>query len=88
MQERREKGICYNSDEKFQPGHRCSRPRLFLLEGVELEEPEEIRVEEIIQEEETEVGSQEAELLGISLHSLAGAISPKKMRVLGKIGGQ
>jgi hypothetical protein len=24
MQERREKGLCYNCDEKFQPGHRCS----------------------------------------------------------------
>jgi hypothetical protein len=45
MQEMREKGLCYNCDEKFQPGHRCNRPRLFLLEGVEFEEPEEIRVE-------------------------------------------
>lgn len=39
MQERREKGLCYNCDEKFQADHRCSRPRLFLLEGVELHEP-------------------------------------------------
>jgi hypothetical protein len=55
---------------------------------VELEEPEEIRVEEIIQEEEPEAGSKEIELLGISLHTLTRAISPKTMRVLGKIGVQ
>jgi len=24
MQERRENGLCYNCDEKFQPGHRCN----------------------------------------------------------------
>lgn len=76
MQEMKEKGLCYNCDEKFQPGHRCSRPRLFLLEGVTLEESEEIRVEEVVQEEEVEVESQEAELLGISLHALAGALAP------------
>jgi hypothetical protein len=88
MQKRREKGLCYNCDEKFQPGHRCNRLRLFLLEGVELGELEEIRVEEVVQEEETEIEPHEAELLGISLHALAGALTPQTMRVMGKIGEQ
>jgi hypothetical protein len=70
MQERKERGLCYNCDEKFQPGHKCSRPRLFLLEGVELDELEEIQVEEVFPKEETEAEPQEAELLGISLHAL------------------
>jgi len=79
MQERREKGLCYNCDEKFQPGHRCNRPRLFLLEGVELEGPEEIRVEEVVQKEEPEAVPQEAELPGISLHALVRALAPRTM---------
>lgn len=31
MQERRIKGLCYNCDEKFTPGHRCKK--LFLIEA-------------------------------------------------------
>jgi len=31
MQSRREKGLCFNCDEKFSPGHRCKK--LFLIEG-------------------------------------------------------
>lgn len=50
MQERREKGLCYFCDDRYQPG--------------ELQ----------------------AELLGISLHAIAGAPSPKTMRIIGKIG--
>jgi len=41
----------------------------------------------VAQEEEVEVESQEAELLGISLHALAGALAPRTMRLMGKIGG-
>jgi hypothetical protein len=88
MQEKREKLLCYNCDEKFQPGHRCNRPRLFLLEGVELGDSEEIRVEEVLQEEEPECEPHEAELLGISLYALAGAPAPRTMRLMGRIKGQ
>jgi hypothetical protein len=77
--------MCYNWDEKFQPGHRCSRPRLFLLEGVELGELEEIMVEEIVHKEELECEPQEAGLLGISLHALAGAPTPRTMCLMGRI---
>ena len=34
MEERRKKGLCYNCDEKFQPGHHCKYAKLFLLEGL------------------------------------------------------
>lgn len=63
---------------------------LFLLEGVDLNDPEEIRVEEVLPEEEAEVEVEllEAELLGISLHALAGGATPRTMRVMGKIGEQ
>ena len=45
MQERREKGLCYFCDEKFHAGHKCNRPRLYLLEGLEFESDEERREE-------------------------------------------
>jgi len=36
MEERRRKGLCFNCDEKFQPGHQCKSANLFLLEGLYL----------------------------------------------------
>lgn len=41
MQERWEKGLCYFYDERYQPGHKCNRPKLYLLEGMDFEEEEE-----------------------------------------------
>ncbi|KAF2310238.1 hypothetical protein GH714_007361 [Hevea brasiliensis] len=33
MQNRRAKGLCFNCDEKFVPGHGCTKPQLLLLDG-------------------------------------------------------
>nr|TKR79527.1 hypothetical protein D5086_0000271510 [Populus alba] len=33
--ERREKGLCFYCDEKYVPGHRCSRPQLFMMVDVQ-----------------------------------------------------
>ncbi|XP_037493831.1 uncharacterized protein LOC110010892 [Jatropha curcas] len=33
MQNRWAKGLCFNCDERFVPGHRCSKPQLLLLDG-------------------------------------------------------
>jgi hypothetical protein len=38
MQERRKKGLCYFCDERYQPGHRCNRPKIYLIEGMGMEE--------------------------------------------------
>jgi hypothetical protein len=38
LQVRRDRGLCFNCDERFIPGHRCKK--LFLLEGIYLEEEE------------------------------------------------
>ena len=32
IQEHREKGICYNCDEKFTQGHRCVEQKLYLVD--------------------------------------------------------
>ena len=36
MEERKKKGLCYNCDEKWAPGHKCKSAMLFLLDYVEL----------------------------------------------------
>ncbi|KAH9801652.1 hypothetical protein KPL71_001107 [Citrus sinensis] len=33
MQHRRQKGLCFNCNERFTPGHKCNRPQLFVIEG-------------------------------------------------------
>jgi hypothetical protein len=38
MQDRRDKGLCFNCDDKFVPGHRCKK--LFVIEGIYTEEEE------------------------------------------------
>lgn len=34
MQARGGKGLCYNCDERFSPGHRCKVEKLYLMEGI------------------------------------------------------
>ena len=36
MEERKKRGLCYNCDDKWAPGHKCKQATLFLLEGVEV----------------------------------------------------
>jgi hypothetical protein len=33
MQQRREKGLCFNCNEQYTPGHRCAVSRLFIIEA-------------------------------------------------------
>ena len=93
MQERREKGLCFNCDEKFHLGHECSKPIIFMLEGLEDLEEDEAESNEgklaIIQPEEpTKKGEKLGELLGISLNAMTGSLSPKTMRIEGFINNQ
>ncbi|KAG2678939.1 hypothetical protein I3760_11G027300 [Carya illinoinensis] len=87
MQERRAKGLCYYCDERFQPSHRCNR--LFLLEGMKIEEIEDEEIDEslavISTEEAKEEEEEKGKLLGISLHAIASANAPKTMRIAGVI---
>lgn len=94
MHERRKRGLCYYCDEKFHPGHRCNRPKIFLLEGMREGEGEE-RDEEsegalaVIQLDENKGEEEEVgELLGISLHALEGSLAPKAMRLRGTVNHQ
>jgi len=80
--------LCYYCDEKYQAGHKCNKPRLLVLEGMEWEEKEETVEEELLEFQgvQTSEEVEEGELLGISLYALAGTPTPRTMRLRGIIG--
>jgi hypothetical protein len=80
LKERREKGLCFNCDEKFVPGHRCAK--LFWLE---LKDEEGVSLEGVTENLE-EYCDDEEEPPAISLHAITGAPDSRTMRVKGSIG--
>ncbi|KAK9081672.1 hypothetical protein Syun_030890 [Stephania yunnanensis] len=94
MRARREKGLCYNCDDKFVPGHKCNRTRQFLcltvddddinhdlltLEGPPTHEPP-------LLETPTETPAPDL-IPAISLHAFAGHEAPMALRLEGSIAG-
>ncbi|GAU31589.1 hypothetical protein TSUD_54120 [Trifolium subterraneum] len=88
----REKGLCYNCDEKFQRGHRCKR--LFHLRIVEPDDsPEEASSFQLegnqpeptmVEETSLDLGV-DVDPTQISLHALMGQLIPQTLRVMGQI---
>lgn len=62
LRERRRKGLCFNCDKRFVPGHNCKR--LFYIEGYYPEGDVDVEEEEAETEEEEEPK--------ISVHALSG----------------
>jgi hypothetical protein len=83
MSERRKKGLCYNCDERWSSDHRCKDRKLYLIEEVEDEEAELVKIEE--EEVEAELEEAKAE---ITLCALLGSTSPSTMRVIAIVNGQ
>ncbi|XP_077225809.1 uncharacterized protein LOC143859017 [Tasmannia lanceolata] len=77
MKDRRERGLCYNCDEKFIPGHRCKTQTLFLLEATE-DNPNYVDMELSDGDDETP--------LTISLHAISGTQTPNTMRITANLG--
>ncbi|GJV84972.1 transposon ty3-G gag-pol polyprotein [Tanacetum coccineum] len=77
--ERRDKGLCYYCDERYVPGHKCSKPQLFMIsEAIEVEEEvvtDEIAGEAVIEEVHVEV----------SFHAISGSFLPQTLRLPGKL---
>ena len=69
MQARREKGLCYNCDERFGLGHRCKRQQMFLLETMD-DMVEHLEMTELVQEEEEQSPPK------ILLHALSSINTP------------
>ena len=79
MQAQRDKGLCYNCDEKFGSGHRCKTQQVFILETV-ADAEESAEVEDASNEEEESATTPE-----ISLHALSGIATPQTIRATGLI---
>ena len=83
----KKRGLCYNCDDIWVPGHKCKNVTLFLLEGVEMDQDSScgVQLTEIedgvtiarVQEEEVEAE--------ITLYALVGSPTPGTMRVKGRI---
>lgn len=78
MQERRIKGLCYNCDEKFTPGHRCKK--LFLIEACYDGDNDVVIDEDEVIIEDSKVVPE------ISLHAISGVKASSTMQVKGTMG--
>ena len=101
MEERRKKGLYFNCDEKFQPGHHCKSAKLFSLEGlcpfqgpsssvqlVELNEGDSALAYNSDVPHLAFVESEHNMLEPkITLYALLGSPSPSTMRIRGTING-
>nr|XP_023885311.1 uncharacterized protein LOC111997457 [Quercus suber] len=89
MDDRRKKGLCYNYDEKWGPGHKCKSVKLFLLEGIDIISKVQSRVHitEIDEEFCSNKLIEQEEDVGITLYALTGTPTPGTMRVRGRIKG-
>jgi hypothetical protein len=89
MKERRDRGLCYYCDDRWQPGHKCKSPRLYLLSGLEL--PFEVPSDDVhydsneVVEPVPEFEVAECKDPEISLNAIAGSLGVKCMRLLGSI---
>ncbi|RVW22785.1 putative polygalacturonase [Vitis vinifera] len=79
LKERRDKGLCFNCDEKFALGHQCKK--LFLIQGCWLEEDSGDGIRDIEEKEDKDE-------LEISLHAMAGSPAPQTMQIHGVINQQ
>ena len=80
LREKREKGLCYNCDQKYSANHRC-RSKFLLLMGTDDNEPASF-------EQELPPESVEEVITGdiSSLNALAGQINPRSLCLIGEVG--
>jgi hypothetical protein len=83
IDERRKKGLCYNCDAKWQYGHRCRNPKLFMLEALEVLE---VNLTLEVETEDLMEVSYKEENPEISLHAITGSNHPNTMRLIGWVG--
>lgn len=83
QKEIRDKGLCFNCDEFYKPGHLCVKPRLLVLEmAPDSTDSEANFVDTDIQHECSEnFVEQNDQEPTISLHSLMGSTFPNTMRI-------
>lgn len=78
MKERRDKGLCCYYNSKWNPGHKCQQPKLFLIDEVEEESVDvSLAVEENESEEIIDLATNQAQP-EISLNALIGSLSTRQ----------
>lgn len=77
--ERREKGLCYYCDDRYIPGHKCTKPQLFMISEVDDVEESSSHEDEANENPPDEVSAE------ISFHAISGTILPQTLRLPGKI---
>lgn len=78
MRARREKGLCYNCDEPFTPGHKCKTPHIYLL----MTEDEEAAYSSS-QVDHTNAEDDVDEAVELSLNAMAGSSGVRTPKVQG-----
>ena len=76
LDERREKGLCFNCDSKYSKGHKCTKKKLFYTDYEEEERKEEEASQEEATSKEIEEDTSEEITPTISCHTLARISTP------------
>jgi hypothetical protein len=85
LEERKEKGLCFNCDSKYNKGHNCGEKKLFYIDCEEEEEQEQEQEQETSQDENVEAISYEELTPMISCNALAGISTPQTLKIEGYI---
>jgi hypothetical protein len=88
VQERRAIGLCYNCDEKFIPGHKCSTSRFLLLLIEDETDPLDDHKEPNQPEENHPNITQPDPYFHLSTQAVTGKFSPQTLRFKGLIRGE
>jgi hypothetical protein len=83
LEERKEKGLCFNCDNKYSKGHKCGENKLFYIDCEEEEEEE--QEQEPSQDENVEAISSEELTPTISCNALVGISTPQTLKIEGYI---
>jgi hypothetical protein len=78
---RKEKGLCFNCDNRYSMGHKCSENKLFYIDCEEEQEQE----QEPSQDENIEAISSKELTPTISFNALAGINTPQTLKIEGYI---
>lgn len=84
MDARREKGLCYNCDEQYAPGHRCKVRITYVI----MTQEEETQLMSATLEEQAEgEDPKELEEISLAFSAITGEGGPTTMRVIGEVNG-
>jgi hypothetical protein len=85
LEERKEKCLCFNCDNKYNKGHKCGEKKLFYIDCEEEEEEEEEQEQEPYPDENIEDISSEELTPTISCNALVGINTPQTLKIEGYI---